>query len=371
MGVLWRMLAPRPAKRMRRAVYRAANPVSYITPRPVKQVRRAAFSVTHPWEVVERGVEDAIVDAARGRPARSMTPRAGQPLVAAFEDGYEGTFAITAGALDEVVQHARSTSPLLCCGLVGDSDDGISVHRGENTSPTPDQSWDMTVGEFIRLEDEIAEEGGEPIAVYHSLSPAYARNLDYLTEGSPLRVPFLLCFASDPPQFRVFELVRGRLAELQIELIEEVEGYPELELFFDVKDAGGSVALNRAELLDRFAGTYEDANDLDGLLTDAGFALSKPLALAGFGDSIEITLADPPLAYELRYRVDHNASKKATVVVAKLLEDLGRKRLTDPAREEILDELDDVELVCDEDALYDAGIDDSLVVRRAPDGTGT
>lgn len=365
MGLLWRMLAPRPAKRMRRAVYRATNPMSYVTPRPVKQVRRAAFSVTHPWEVVERGVENAIVDAARARPARSGTPRAGQPLAAAFEDGYEGTFAITAGALDEVVEHARSSSPLLCCGLIGDSDDGISVHRGQNTSPTPAASWDMTVGEFIRLEDEIAEEGGEPIAVYHSLSPAYARNLDYLTEGSPLRVPFLLCFASDPPQFRVFDIVRNRLAELQIELVEEVEGYPELELFFAVKDRQGSLVMDQAELLRRFAGAYEDTEGLDELLADSGFTLSPAAAASAGADPIEIRLEDPPLAYELRYRVDHNASKKATVAIADLLGDLGRRRLTDPAREEILDELDDVELVCNEDSLHEAGLDDKLVVRRA------
>jgi proteasome lid subunit RPN8/RPN11 len=315
--------------------------------------------------VVERGVENAIVDVARGRRARSRTPRAGQPLAATFEDGYEGTFSITAHALDQVVEHARANTPLLCCGLLAESDSGISVHRGKNSSPTPGQSWVMTPGEIVRLEDEIAAAGGDPIAIYHSLSPAFARNLDYLTEDAPLRVPVLLCFVSDPPQFRVFDVVRGGLVELKIELIEHVEGYPEFELFVDVKEGHGPLAIDRAELLKRFAGTYDDVEDLDDLLADTGFRLSTPVASARGGELIEIQLDNPPVAYELRYRVDHNAGKQATVAIADLLDDLARKRLTDPAREEILSELDDVGLECDEQALYEAGVDDKLTVRRA------
>ena len=66
MGLLWRLFAPKSAKKARRSVRKATHPVRTLTPRPVKQVRRAAFQATHPWEAAERGVENQIVHAARG-----------------------------------------------------------------------------------------------------------------------------------------------------------------------------------------------------------------------------------------------------------------------------------------------------------------
>ena len=45
MGILWRLLAPKPLKRARRKVRRAAHPVHTavrdVTPRPVKRLERA------------------------------------------------------------------------------------------------------------------------------------------------------------------------------------------------------------------------------------------------------------------------------------------------------------------------------------------
>jgi proteasome lid subunit RPN8/RPN11 len=213
MGMLWRLLAPRPVKRIRRAV---TNPLSYVTPRPVKQVRRAAFNVTHPWEVVERAAENAIVAGVRGQPRRRPTTRKSRRAMA--EVRYEGSFAIPAAVLDLVAEHARASYPLLCCGVIGRGDQGIRVYRGSNSSASPRDSWEMSPSEAARLLDAVG--GRDPLAVYHSFGPEMARNPSYITER-PGRAPILICFVTDPPEFRAFQTVSSRLAELRIEIVKE------------------------------------------------------------------------------------------------------------------------------------------------------
>jgi hypothetical protein len=70
MGILWRLLAPKPLKKARRSVRRASHPVRtagwVVSPRPLKQVPRAAFKVAHPAEAAEFALENAIVRGARG-----------------------------------------------------------------------------------------------------------------------------------------------------------------------------------------------------------------------------------------------------------------------------------------------------------------
>lgn len=73
MGLLWRMLAPKPLKKTRRSVRKVAHPVRAITPKPIKKARRAVNTVVHPWEAAEFAVENQIVRAvnkSRRQPAR-------------------------------------------------------------------------------------------------------------------------------------------------------------------------------------------------------------------------------------------------------------------------------------------------------------
>ena len=67
MGLLWRLFAPKPVKKARRTVRKAAHPVRTatraVTPKPVKQLQRAA----HPGSLAELKIEDAAVNALRGR----------------------------------------------------------------------------------------------------------------------------------------------------------------------------------------------------------------------------------------------------------------------------------------------------------------
>lgn len=63
MGMLFRMFAPKPLKKARRA----AHPVSLLTPRPVKRAKMTAVNATHPVGAAKRASERQVVRKVRGR----------------------------------------------------------------------------------------------------------------------------------------------------------------------------------------------------------------------------------------------------------------------------------------------------------------
>ena len=79
MGLLWRLFAPKPLKKARRTVRKAAHPVHTatraVTPKPVKQLQRAA----HPGSLAELKIEDAAVNALRGRPRHKQSRYTARP----------------------------------------------------------------------------------------------------------------------------------------------------------------------------------------------------------------------------------------------------------------------------------------------------
>jgi hypothetical protein len=83
MGLLWRLLAPKPVKKARRTITKAAHPVHTatraVTPKPVKQLQRAV----HPVSWAEGKAEDAAVTALRGRPSQKRSGRSGSPTARA------------------------------------------------------------------------------------------------------------------------------------------------------------------------------------------------------------------------------------------------------------------------------------------------
>jgi hypothetical protein len=84
MGLLWRLFAPKPLKKARRTVRKAAHPVHTaaraVTPKPVKQLQRVARPVS--W--AELKIEDAAVNTLRGKPRQKQPrPKAQAPKPAA------------------------------------------------------------------------------------------------------------------------------------------------------------------------------------------------------------------------------------------------------------------------------------------------
>src|SRR5580693_1547296 len=80
MGLFWRLFAPKPLKKARRTVRKAANPVHTatraVTPKPGKQLQRAA----HAASMAELKIEDAVVDALRSKHGQKRSRRAAQSL---------------------------------------------------------------------------------------------------------------------------------------------------------------------------------------------------------------------------------------------------------------------------------------------------
>jgi hypothetical protein len=79
MGLLWRLFAPKPLKKARRTVRKAAHPARTatraVTPKPVRQLQRAA----HPASLAELKIGDAAVNALRGRPQHKQSCHTARP----------------------------------------------------------------------------------------------------------------------------------------------------------------------------------------------------------------------------------------------------------------------------------------------------
>lgn len=88
MGMLFRMLAPKPLKKARRV----AHPVSMVTPRPVKRAKMAAVNTANPAGAAKRAAKRAAVREVRG-----SGKSAGRVLSAAVS-GLVGVGAATAMA---------------------------------------------------------------------------------------------------------------------------------------------------------------------------------------------------------------------------------------------------------------------------------
>ena len=93
MGLLWRLFAPKPLKKARRTVRKATHPVHTttraVTPKPVKQLQRAA----HPASLAKLKVEDAAVNAVRGKPKPKQWTAPGilEALIPGRMRGHVGT----------------------------------------------------------------------------------------------------------------------------------------------------------------------------------------------------------------------------------------------------------------------------------------
>ena len=389
---------------MRRAVYRAANPISYITPRPVKQVRRATFYATHPWEMAERMTEDMIVGAVR--PPRRTRGRSGGSYQVAYQPGvavnpellfdeppdprsfpfpivghklkpvdgsYAGELAITEAVLDDIVDHARGAVPNIACGMLAGVEATIAqAYRATNIAAAPLLQWEIAPTEVEQFLSAMGGIGQSFAGVYHSNTRTSARP-SYIDEANwATDVPYVIVgFAAEEySEIRAFRRIDGATRELEIEPRLDPEGqgahepFADLDLFLEVRAGGDRVMLPVSDLLKRFQGTYQTTEELDELLREEGFRLSASLASASPSSEIEIGVDDPPATFQARWELD-SGQNEVCVPIDNLLEAIDRERLTDAARDDILDALDDAGLTCDEDKLWTARRDDRLRLWRS------
>jgi hypothetical protein len=65
MGLLWRLLAPKPLKKVRRSVRKVAHPVRAIAPRPIKKIQHTARTVANPLEAAEFAAQNTIIKTVK------------------------------------------------------------------------------------------------------------------------------------------------------------------------------------------------------------------------------------------------------------------------------------------------------------------
>src|SRR4030095_12703204 len=72
--------------------------------------------------------------------------------------------------VDEILLHARQTSPSECCGLIGGTEDGRtrSIYRLTNVAPKTEGAYEAAPEELFFAQREMRQRGETLLAIYHS-----------------------------------------------------------------------------------------------------------------------------------------------------------------------------------------------------------
>jgi proteasome lid subunit RPN8/RPN11 len=72
--------------------------------------------------------------------------------------------------LDQIIAHARETSPNECCGLVGGTADGHAqtVYRARNLAADPAVTYEAAPEDLFAAQRAMRERGEQLLAIYHS-----------------------------------------------------------------------------------------------------------------------------------------------------------------------------------------------------------
>jgi proteasome lid subunit RPN8/RPN11 len=76
---------------------------------------------------------------------------------------------ITKAHLDEIVAHARASSPNECCGLIGGTNNSAqTVYRMRNIAAAPLVTYEAAPQDLFAAQREMRARGEELVAIYHS-----------------------------------------------------------------------------------------------------------------------------------------------------------------------------------------------------------
>jgi len=126
------------------------------------------------------------------------------------------------GILEEVVEHARKSLPLECCGLiVGSNGVGLSSIPMTNTLASI-AAYDMDPAELISVLRSLRESAQEMVAIYHShpQGPAEPSALDIERAFYPKAAHLIVSLAdAQRPATRAFRIVDGQAFEVEVHAI--------------------------------------------------------------------------------------------------------------------------------------------------------
>ena len=129
---------------------------------------------------------------------------------------------VTLPQLEEILAHAKETSPAECCGVIGGTPDGRakSIYRTRNVAGDRFISYEAAPEDLFAAQRQMRERGEELLAIYHShpraADPAPSPT-DVRLAYYPEAVYIIVGLAGPQPVIRAF-----RIAE-QEERWEEVE----------------------------------------------------------------------------------------------------------------------------------------------------
>ena len=118
---------------------------------------------------------------------------------------------LTKNQLEEVIAHARETSPHECCGLIGGNQhgDALSLYRARNISPDPLVRYEAHPRDLFAAQRAMRARGEELVALYHShprSADPQPSSTDVRLAYYPAAVYFIVGLGSSDPCLRAFRI---------------------------------------------------------------------------------------------------------------------------------------------------------------------
>ncbi len=128
---------------------------------------------------------------------------------------------ITAGQLEQIVDHARHEAPNECCGVLAVRDGTVTaVHVMENAAASP-LRFDIDGRDLLRVMNDIEDGGDEMGVVYHShtrSAPAPSQTDLNFAANWPGVEWLIVGLAGDDPEVRHWAIEGGVPTEVPLEV---------------------------------------------------------------------------------------------------------------------------------------------------------
>jgi proteasome lid subunit RPN8/RPN11 len=123
--------------------------------------------------------------------------------------------------VQEMIAHALKDDPNECCGLIAGKDGrATKLYRMTNVSASP-YRYDMDGKEMIPILNEIDDNGGELLAIYHSHthSQAYPSATDVRLATWPEAYYILVSLLDhQKPEVRAYRIQEGKVTEEELKV---------------------------------------------------------------------------------------------------------------------------------------------------------
>ena len=115
---------------------------------------------------------------------------------------------------NEIVTHARESSPHECCGLIGGTNDGRaqSIYRTRNIAADPLVAYEAAPEDLFAAQRIMRQRSEELIAIYHShprSSDPQPSATDVRLAYYPTAVYLIVGFRNSEPCVRAFRLIES------------------------------------------------------------------------------------------------------------------------------------------------------------------